>query len=80
MCDVMELRPDLRTVHILVMEPTTVFTLKMLELVVDVFKVPSDFKEVMLLVAAWRSATTIPGAQCVRTGGTIKMLESSAGS
>ena len=38
-------------------------------------KEPSDFKEAMLLVDVWKSATTISGAQCVMTIGMLPMLK-----
>ena len=38
-------------------------------------KEPSDFKEAIPLVDVWRSATTMLGAQCVMTSGTLQMLK-----
>ena len=34
-----------------------------------------DFKEAQTLADVWRSATMVPGAQCVMTCGTLRMLE-----
>jgi hypothetical protein len=43
-------------------------------------KEPSDFKEALLSVGVWRSATTMSGAQCVMTFGALLMPMWSAGS
>ena len=40
-----------------------------------VLKETSDFKEAIPLRDVWRSATMVPGAQCVMTCGAHQMLE-----
>ena len=78
MSSVVVLSPDSLTVLLVHLDPTTVITMMMLELSVlepPALKETSDFKEAMPLVDVWRSVTTISGAQCVMTCGTVMMLK-----
>ena len=45
-----------------------------------VLKVTSDFVEALPLVGVWKSATTMPGAQCVMISGVVQMPELSVDS
>ena len=76
MSGVVELRPDSLPALVLVLESILAHTLKMLECCVSPApKDPSDFKEALPPLDVWRSATIIPGAQCVMTSGILLMLK-----
>ena len=81
MSGVVELRPDSLPALVLVLESILAHTSKMLECCVShALKEPSDSKEALPRVDVWRSATAIPGAQCVMTYGVLLMLMWSADS
>ena len=80
MSSVVAPRPDSLTVLLMHLEVTTVPILKMLECGASlkpppVLKEPSDFKEALPPVDAWRSATRMSGAQCVMTSLVHLMLK-----
>ena len=80
MSDVLEMRLYLPTALLVPLECTTARTLKMPESCVRAVPVlavreTSDFKEAMLRVDVWKSATTISGAQCAMTPGIALMLK-----
>ena len=75
----MVLSQDLLTVLLIHWVLTTVDTMKMLKWCVSevdphALKVPSDFKQALVLWDVWRYVTTISGAQCVMTPGRHLML------
>ena len=76
----LDLRHDLLTVQPTLWELKTAPTVKMLEcgvlgLSLLALKELSDFKMALPRKDVWKSATTMPGAQCVMTDGIILTLK-----